>query len=287
MNNDASSLKAAKANRRILIVGMHTSVHVWRWLDMIDREDAAILVFPVYVHEWNLIFPPNMRHIPLSEVSASLLPGFGSCSQKMSTARATPSSICSMAIVGGVTVFWVETVIAAPGRLRECIARFDPEVLHSMEVQLAGYLCLETARRMRSGFPPWILSNWGSDIALFHKLPEHQPRIREICRRIDYYLAECVRDHRVAREYGYRGPTLPVIPASGGRNVAALAARARVRPSERRKILVKGYHGWSGRALLALSAVALARKHLAGYQIEVSLVGAAVPGWVERMRARK
>jgi glycosyltransferase involved in cell wall biosynthesis len=168
--------------------------------------------------------------------------------------------------------------------LRECITRFEPQVIHSMEVQLAGYLCLETARRAKKKFPPWILSNWGSDIALFRKLRAHEWRIRKVCRRIDFYIAECTRDHHVAKEYGYRGPTLPVIPASGGTDVEAIAVRARVPPSQRRKLLVKGYHGWSGRALLALSAVALAHKHLAGYQIEVSLVSAAVREWVERMR---
>jgi hypothetical protein len=153
-----------------------------------------------------------------------------------------------------------------------------------MEVQLAGYLCLETARRMGAKFPPWVLSNWGSDIALFRKLDLHQARIRNVCRRIDYYLAECRRDQTVAKDYGYRGPILPVIPASGGADVAALAARARTPPSQRRKLLVKGYHNWSGRALLALSALALARQHLRDYRIEVSLFSGPVIGWTERLR---
>jgi glycosyltransferase involved in cell wall biosynthesis len=281
--NDGANTRAG-ANRRILIVGMHNSVHVAHWLEMIAREDSAILLFPVYRITWKVLLPPKMRYVSLSEVSPNLPPGLW-------VVRPTDIHCRGDAFVDFLNgyrrwrhSFLGRAVLAAPGRLRECIARFDPEVVHSMEVQLAGYLCLETARRMRGGFPPWILSNWGSDIALFHKLPEHQARIREVCLRIDYYLAECVRDHRVAREYGYRGPTLSVIPASGGRNVAALASRARVRPSERRKILVKGYHGWSGRALLALSAVALARKHLTGYQIEVSLASEAVPAWVERMQ---
>jgi hypothetical protein len=273
----------ATANRRILIVGMHNSVHVANWLEMIEREDAAILLFPVYESTW--VLTPKMRYVSLSEVSANLTPGLW-------VVRPTDIDCMGDKIVDLLNgyrrwrhSFLGRTALAAPGRLSECISRFDPEVVHSMEVQLAGYLCLETARRMRNGFPPWILSNWGSDIALFRKLPEHQARLRDVCQHIDYYLAECLRDHRVAREYGYRGPTLPVIPASGGRNVAKLAGRARLRPSERRKILVKGYHGWSGRALLALSAIGLACNHLAGYQIEVSLVSAPVLKWVERMRA--
>ena len=270
MSERADSLKAGgAARRRILIVGMHTSVHVARWADMIDREDAAIIVFPVYTANFRL--PPELRYISLSEVAKTLAPGLW---------VVEPSDIhrkrdALIDLFHGYRrwrhSFLAETVAAAPGRLRECIERFEPELVHSMEVQLAGYLCLETARRMGHDFPPWILSNWGSDIALFRKLDEHQARIREVCRRIDYYLAECRRDQDVAREYGYRGPILPVIPASGGTDVAALAARVRIQPSARRKLLVKGYHGWSGRGLIALSAVALTRRHLDGYRIDVSL----------------
>jgi hypothetical protein len=51
-----------------------------------------------------------------------------------------------MDVADGVTASLAETVAAAPGRLRECIERFEPELVHSMEVQLAGYLYLETAQ---------------------------------------------------------------------------------------------------------------------------------------------
>ena len=252
---------------------------------MIDREDAAIVVFPVYiVPEAQFTLPAGLRYISLSDVSPDLAPGLwivrpADIHQKGDT---------FVDFLNGYRrwrhSFLSRVVLAAPERLRECVRRFEPELVHSMEVQLAGYLCLETARRAKKQFPPWILSNWGSDIALFRKLRAHQQRIREVCRRIDFYIAECTRDHHVAKEYGYRGPPLPVIPASGGADVAAFADRVRVRPSKRRKLLVKGYHGWSGRALLALSAVAMAHRHLAGYQIEVSLVSAPAREWVERIR---
>lgn len=278
------SADRSNVHRRILIVGMHDSVHVSRWLNMIDRGHATILVFPVYHLERPLA--GRSRHVRLSDISQNLGPGLW---------VVEPSDIhrkrdALIDLFHGYHrwrhSYLAETFAAAPGRLRECIERFKPELVHSMEVQLAGYLCLETARRMGRDFPPWILSNWGSDIALFRKLDEHQSRIRDVCRRIDYYLAECHRDQDVAREYGYRGPILPVIPASGGTDVASLAARVRVRPSARRKLLVKGYHGWSGRGLIALSAVALAHEHLRDHRIEISLSSTAVTDWMERMRTQ-
>jgi hypothetical protein len=283
VNADIDTAPAAGGRRRILFVGMHTSVHVARWLRMVQRPDTALLLFPVYVQDAEL--PSGLSYIALSEVSRDLDPGIwvvrstdidsrrDGYVDRMHGYRRWPHS------------FLGDATIAAPGRLRQCIERFQPSLIHSMEVQLAGYLCLETARRMRRRFPPWILSNWGSDIALFRKLVDHRDRIRRVCERIDYYMAECARDQQVAHDNGYRGPTLPVMPASGGVDVAALASQVRIPPSQRRTILVKGYHGWSGRALLALSAVALAHKCLARYRIEVPLASSAVQNWVEKMRA--
>jgi hypothetical protein len=270
------------ARHRILIVAMHNSIHVARWLRMIQRPDAAILVFPSYAADVPL--PDDLQYVALSDVTRDLAPG-------LRVVRSGDVDRRGDALIDRLYGYqrWQHSflgnaTIAAPSRLSECIRRFDPSVIHSMEVQLAGYLCLETARRMRSNFPPWILSNWGSDIMLFRKLEEHKDRIRRVCARIDYYMAECARDLKIARDYGYRGPTLEVIPASGGTDIAALASRIRKRPSRRRTILVKGYHGWSGRACLALSAVALAHRSLAAYRILVPLASAPVAGWIDKMR---
>jgi glycosyltransferase involved in cell wall biosynthesis len=280
----SDSIKAGRAaRRRILIVGMHTSIHVARWLRMMQRSDAALLVFPAY--EADVPLPPDLQYVSLTDVSRNLPPGLWVVRSTAINGRIDGFVDRLHGYKRWRHAFLANATVAAPGRLRECIRRFKPSLVHSMEVQLAGYLCLETARRMRGRFPPWVLSNWGSDIALFRKLEEHRERIQQVCERIDYYMAECARDQQVARDHGYRGPTLPVMPASGGTDVAALASRIRKRPSERRTILVKGYHGWSGRALLALSAVALAHRSLAGYRIVVPLASPDVTRWVDKMRA--
>ena len=100
-------------------------------------------------------------------------------------------------------------------------------------------------------------------------------------------MAECARDQQVAQTTATAALTPPNAPASGGVDVAALALRVRS-PSVASggTILVKGYHGWSGRGLLSpLSAVALAHRCLAGYRDEVPLASSAVQSWVEKMRA--
>jgi glycosyltransferase involved in cell wall biosynthesis len=283
VNTRAETATAGAARYRILIVGMHNSIHVERWLRMMRRPDTALLVFPSYVSKVRLA--DDLKYVALSDVSHDLAPGLW-------VVDSTDVDRFGDAFVDRLYGynrwrhdFLSNTVIAAPGRLRACIQRFDPCLIHSMEVQLAGYLCFETARRMGNAFPPWILSNWGSDIMLFRKLDAHAERIRQICQRIDYYMAECGRDQQVARDYGYRGPTLPVFPASGGADVAALTSRLRKRPSQRRAILVKGYHGWSGRALLALSAIAIAHRSLAKYRVVVPLASPDVKQWIDKLRA--
>lgn len=261
---------------------MHNSVHLLRWVRMIAAPDTVIVVFSVYIAD-----PMTTEGIPsigLSEMHSALAPGVymvrvGDISgpgrlirDRLRGYRPWKHSFLGM------------TIMASPVRLEECIRRFQPHLIHSMEVQLAGYLCLETARRMGRQFPRWLLSNWGSDIALFRKLPEHQARLRAVCARMDFYLAECARDRAVARALGYRGPDLPIVPASGGAEINALSAMVEKPPSRRRTILVKGYHGWSGRSLLVLSAIQLARDALRGFAIRVPLGSPLIEEWARRLR---
>jgi hypothetical protein len=282
VNSKAAAIGAGPARHRILIVAMHTSIHVARWLRMVARPDAAVLVFPAYGADVPL--PDDVKCITLSDVSRDLGPGLWVVDSADIDRGGDALIDRFYGYERWLHSFLGEAKIASPGRLSACIRRFEPCLVHSMEVQLAGYLCFETARRLGNGFPPWILSNWGSDIILFRKLNEHRNRIEQICARIDYYMAECERDQQIARDCGYRGPTIEVIPASGGTDVAALASRVRKKPSRRRTILVKGYHGWSGRACLALSAVALAHRSLTGYRILVPLAATPVAAWIAKMR---
>jgi glycosyltransferase involved in cell wall biosynthesis len=156
----------------------------------------------------------------------------------------------------------------SPHVVCECITSLRPDIVHSMEVQFAGYIVLEAKRRLgRDRFPRWIVSNWGSDIYLFRKLAAHRETIERVFAEADGYWSECVRDTRIAEEFGYRGAVLTTMPASGGME---LPPAADLPPSRRDVIMVKGYHGWSGRGLHILSALYLAAPELRGFRIVVS-----------------
>src|SRR6202044_3257225 len=93
------------------------------------------------------------------------------------------------------------------------VGRLQPVLVHSMVMQFGGYLGYATKRFMKDEFPPWLLSNWGSDIFLYRKLHDHSARIQEIMQVLDGYHAECERDVRIAKQMGFRKFTFPVLPA--------------------------------------------------------------------------
>ena len=115
----------------------------------------------------------------------------------------------------------------------------------------------EAKRLVNGAFPNWVVSNWGSDVALFGRLQAHRERIRQVLAECDYYGCECERDVQLARDFGLRAPALPVIPNGGGFDLeTARRLRSTAPPSKRRAIMVKGYQTWAGRALVAFRALA-------------------------------
>lgn len=154
-----------------------------------------------------------------------------------------------------------------------CLIRWlKPDLIQTLEVQHAGYLTLGARPYAGKYFPRWIATNWGSDLYLFSRLAAHLPRIKAVLAACDYYSCECQRDVQLARQLGFKGMVLPVVPNSGGFDLErAMNLRQPSLVSSRRVIVVKGYQGWAGRALVALRAIALCARELADYEIAVSL----------------
>ena len=166
--------------------------------------------------------------------------------------------------------------LVSPGFIADRISAYEPTILHSLETQLAGYRCL-AAKSLCERFPIWMHSNWGSDIFLFRKIDAHQPVLLSLLANIDAYAAECERDLKIARQMGFEGLTFAPIPASGGDDVDGIAELGRrVLPSRRRQILIKGYHGWSGRGMHILSALLLVAHHLTDYTIRIRMASREV-----------
>lgn len=163
-----------------------------------------------------------------------------------------------------------------PAALAELITRLKPDFIHSMEFQLCGYLVLAARDLLGAeNFPPWLATNWGSDIFLFGRDPAHAALIRRLLAAADLYSCECHRDVGLAREMGFKGPELPVLPNSGGLDLARLAPlRSSEPPSRRRVIMVKGYDHFAGRAMVSLAVLERLAPKLRGHEIVMFSVSA-------------
>ena len=158
-------------------------------------------------------------------------------------------------------------------QLKRLIKKLRPDMIHSLETQKNGYLTLEAKEMFKGRFPAWMHSNWGSDLYLFGRLKEHQPRIRKVLENCDYFLCESGRDVELAKENGFKGTVLPITLHAGGFDLNYLSSiRQPGKTSERRLIMIKGYQGWSGRALVGLRALERCSDLLSGYSISLYTV---------------
>src|SRR5207244_623486 len=95
-------------------------------------------------------------------------------------------------------------------------------------------------------------------------------RGRRAAARGELCACECQRDVALPRAHGLRGEVLPVLPNAGGSDLDGLRALRSDGPaSGRRLVLLKGYQGWAGRALVGLRGLERAAECLKGYRVVV------------------
>jgi glycosyltransferase involved in cell wall biosynthesis len=169
-------------------------------------------------------------------------------------------------------------------RLARLIRRLRPDLVHSQEIQHGGYLALEAKKHLGGWFPTWIVTNWGSDIFFFGRMPEHASRIRAVLEACDYYSCECHRDVDLGRAFGFKGQVLPVLPNTGGFDLERVRQfRQPGATSTRRLILLKGYQGWVYRALVGLAALELCADVLNGFRVGIYLASPEVRQAAEKL----
>ncbi len=248
---------------RLLIVAMPNSIHTARWISQIHDQGWDIFLFPAYIAQ------PHPR---LKNITA-----FGATLQKKNLKEAHIRLIWWT-----IPFFWVDRIISKlkgtttlfyTAKLLSIIIRWlQPDIVHSLEIQHAGYLTLDARENLKDTFPTWIVTNWGSDIYLFGRLAGHKPKIEAVLSYCDYYSCECQRDIALAKELGFTGETLPVFPNTGGFNLEKMMfLRGSESPATRRIILLKGYQNWAGRALVGLQALRQCADLLQGYTIAISV----------------
>ena len=261
---------------RILFVAMTDSIHTCRWVNQLADQGWDVHLFPSTdggIH-------PDLRNVTVHQPIYRRPPGLS----KTVKVRGLRWPFDRYEVVGRMAMRRVVGMLLRVRAedqpsylLARTIRRLKPDIVHSLEIQHAGYMTFDARALLGNGFPTWIVTNWGSDIYLFGRLAEHSDRIRQVLAACDYYSCECQRDVLLARQMGLRGVVLPVLPNTGGFDLERAAQLRQPGPTAaRRLILVKGYQSWAGRALVGLRALALCADALQGYRVAVYLANSDV-----------
>lgn len=233
----------------VIVVCMLDSIHTARWLTQFVNESI----------DFNLI--PSSPHRKIHPQIVAL------AGQKCNASYSIKFQYKYL----GLPLWLADRLLGKRilGRLiRKSVAAHNPDFVHALELQNAGYSCL---RAFKKGVPKGtklISTNWGSDIYWFQRFPRHEKKLRRLLEVSDYYSAECQRDVNLALELGFMGKVMPIIPNSGALLDEDLN-REKLPTSERSTISVKGYQSWVGRANVALKALEHMSEELRGWRIVV------------------
>ena len=247
---------------KILFVAMLNSIHTVRWVNQLKDQGWDIHLFPV--EDWGI--HSDFRNVTVHNYFCRKPQGIDKSIHVVGSWPFLRASALVRRIIKKIIPSLISRKLARTVRL------LKPDIVHSLEIQHAGYLTLAASTQFKKNFPKWIVTNWGSDILVFGQQPEHRDKIRAVLTACNYYDCECHRDIELARAFGFMGQALPVLPNTGGFNIKRMQEfRAPGLPSARRLIVIKGYQGWAGRALVGLRAIELSADLLKGYDIAIYL----------------
>jgi len=256
--------------KKILLVAMQSSVHTLRWASQLDRQQWDVHIFPAddrTIHqEWEdvTVYRLIRQQSPTPPETVTQKGFFW----PFKRGRTRMGHYLKNLEASGA--------LSPARRLARTIKAIKPDIIHVLEMQHAGYLFAEAAQMLDSIPAPVIYSSWGSDIFFFSDKPGHEEKIRRFLSLCQYHISDCERDLHLARQFGFTGTSLGVVPGMGGMQVAEMAEMGSgLRPSARNIIAIKGYHhdDFAGRSMVIFDALLRIAHLIRSYKILVYLVG--------------
>jgi glycosyltransferase involved in cell wall biosynthesis len=225
---------------RILLVGMADSIHLARW---VAQFDDSHFIFEI------------VSSSPHKKIAKGL-------AERISSSSAVSISWISRYL--SVPLWWADRFVSDWLRgalIAFRVLRFRPDVVHVHELQNAGYATRRAYQLLRRVRPKLLLTNYGSDIYWFSRVPKHLKRIKALLEIADGYSAECSRDYGLAASISSGFQVMPLMPTAGGLQIAPLNFNKRF------KIAVKGYENFWGKALVVLDALKGISDELQEYEV--------------------
>ncbi len=236
--------------KKVLIVAMVDSVHTGRWISQFDGEGIDFVLFPS---------TPNRR---IHSLIQQRLKGNLAAQVRISRWMKWASLPLGLADLVFANFFRAKL-------LAHEINKFQPDVIHIMETQHAGYLTDRALNTVKSK-PRVILSIWGSDLFWFQRFAVHRKKMSLLFPKVNILVTECERDEAFATKFGFVGECLHGIPASGGVDWELFPnSHQHVLPSKRKTLAIKGYSGFVGLGPLAVKSLAPLVNELRDYEIVI------------------
>lgn len=164
---------------------------------------------------------------------------------------------------------WRRILPAAEQRLARLVEKIEPDCIHALGLRDYASVVLR-AKQLLGGElgAPWIFSCRGSDIYFFRRTEQERRMIEEVLAECDYLVANCRRDVRLARDFGFAGQVLGLYQGGGGYPISEMVEGCPPgAPSERRAVAVKGLETVLGNAVLTIEALRLCVDRLEGYRL--------------------
>lgn len=223
--------------KKILLIGMLNSVHFANWLERIQYIDHEIYLYPSRQYER---IHPKIAEMQRNNKSIHII-------------TLIPVLKLSVYIEYLFDTRWFQwlNIFSRESRLKRLLKKGSFSKIHALEIQHAAYLLCEALPKERS-YNNLIITNWGSDIYFYGKFESHAEKIRKCLALANFYSAECRRDYELARQFGFQGVELPLVPNSTTFLESHFNQEFMV-PSQRHQIIMKCYGGTFGYGEMLLS----------------------------------
>ena len=239
---------------KILFIGFSTSTHTHSWIDLLAKSELNVRLFALPGGT-----PPENWKVKTYVTTSTAL----KLDPNTRTRLYSPGRIGQILKKGFAYLLWDGTGELEARWLARVIRRWQPDVIHTLGLDPAGYFYFRTRNKFKlAGIGKWVLQlRGGSDLTLSRLDPETSIAIGRVLRECDQLISDNEQNFSFALEMGIREEQisqLAPVPGTGGIDVTPIAKAWQGFPSSRRIILwPKAYECPWSKALPVFEAIKL------------------------------